>query len=214
MDEIYRNMSLENIQWNIKTPPGVLVDLLANEILQPCKTIDLGCGIGNYALYLATLGFDVTGIDISGIAINLAKENSKNKGVDICFQTANLLGDLDKFRDTFDFAYDWEVLHHIFPEHRKKYVQNVYQLLKPKGKYLSVCFSEKDKQFGGVGKFRKTRLGTVLYFSSENELKDLFKPYFKIKELKTIEIQGKTDFHQAVYAYMERKNTSNGRFIS
>jgi D-hexose-6-phosphate mutarotase len=75
----------------------------------------------------------------------------------------------------------------------------------PRGKYLSVCFSEKDPQFGGSEKYRKTRLGTTIYFSSEDELRDLFEPYFNIRDLKTIEIQGKNVTHTAIYAFMEQK---------
>jgi len=68
-----------------------------------------------------------------------------------------------------------------------------------------VCFSEKDPEFGGSGKYRETRLGTLLYFSSEDELRDLFKPYFNIKELKTIEVTAKSAYHLACYAFIERK---------
>ena len=66
------------------------------------------------------------------------------------------------------------------PSDRKQYVETVHRLLVPGGKYLSVCFSEKDAGFGGTGKERRTPLGTVLYFSSEDELRDLFGPYFDI----------------------------------
>ncbi len=120
----------------------------------------------------------------------------------------DVLSDLDKVEETFDFAYDWELLHHIFPEQRKKYVENVYRILSPRGKYLSVCFSEKDPEFGGSEKYRETRLDTILYFSSEEELRKLFEPYFNIKELKTIEIRGKPTRHLANYAFMERKRSA------
>jgi hypothetical protein len=66
-------------------------------------------------------------------------------------------------------------------------------------------FIEKDTQFGGTGKYRKTPLGTVLYFSSEDELRDLFAPYFTIKELKVIAISGKFAFHLANYVFMKRQ---------
>jgi len=112
---------------------------------------------------------------------------------------------LDEIEETFDFAYDWELLHHIFPEKRKKYIENVHRILNPGGKYLSVCFSEKDPQFGGSGKYRETPLGTILYFSSEDELRGLFDPYFNVRESKTIEISGKFAPHLANYAFMERK---------
>lgn len=205
MDEIYRKIPIEKVPWNIETPPNALVELSESGKVKPCKTIDLGCGAGNYSLYLASIGFDVTGVDISLSAVKIAKENAKKKGVRSCFLVADVLGDLNEINETFDFAYDWEMLHHIFPENRKKYVENVYRILNPKGKYLSVCFSEKDSQFGGSGKYRETQLGTILYFSSEDELKDLFNPYFNIKELKTIRISGKSTDHFAIYAFMERR---------
>ncbi len=203
MDKIYENIPLEEIPWNIETPPDALVELIDSEKVKPCKTIDLGCGAGNYAIYLASRGFDVTGVDFSPAAIKTAKENAKNKRVKVNFLAADVLGDLHEVRDIFDFAYDWELLHHIFPNKRKKYVENVHKILNPGGKYLSVCFSEKDPEFGGSGKYRETRLGTLLYFSSEHELKDLFEPYFNIKELKTIKISGKFVHHLANYAFME-----------
>jgi len=188
MDEIYRKMSPEDIPWNVEEPPGTLVKLLDNGSAQPCKTVEFGCGLGNYTRYLSCRGFDVTGIDISPTAIGIAKDNARKKGVTCTFIVADVLGDLKKVEGPFDFAYDWELLHHIFPKYRKKYVENVYGKLKPGGSYLSLCFSEKDPQFGGTGKYRETRLGTILYFSSETELRDLFKPYFRIEELNTVQV--------------------------
>jgi cyclopropane fatty-acyl-phospholipid synthase-like methyltransferase len=118
---------------------------------------------------------------------------------------ADLLGDMHEITEKFDFAYDWEVLHHIFPEDRPTYIRNVVSLLNPNGLYFSVSFSEKDPQFGGTGKFRKTHLGTTLYFSSESEIRDLLSPYFVVKELKTIEISGKFGSHYAVSAFSEKR---------
>jgi len=204
MDRIYQKTPLNEIPWNIETPPEILIKLVESGKIKPCKTIDLGCGTGNYSIYLASVGFDITGIDVSPTAIKIAKENAKKKGIKCNFFVADVLGNLNELRSTFDFAYDWELLHHIFPEQRKIYAKNIYDLLNPKAKYLSVCFSENNLGFGGSGKFRKTQLGTILYFSSEDELRKLFEPYFKIKELKTIEIKGKPITHIANYVFMER----------
>jgi 2-polyprenyl-3-methyl-5-hydroxy-6-metoxy-1,4-benzoquinol methylase len=153
-----------------------LVNLIESEKVKPCRAIDLDCGAGNYAIYLASIGFDVTGVDISPTAIVIAKENSEKKGVDSNYLVADVLGDLHEVKRSFDFAYDWELLRHVFPEKRKKYVENVHKILNPKGKCLSVCFNEKDTQFGGSGKYAKTRIGTILYLSSKEELRDLFEP--------------------------------------
>ncbi|MFW9872984.1 MAG: class I SAM-dependent methyltransferase [Candidatus Thorarchaeota archaeon] len=205
LDKIYSETPLNEIPWNYETPPDSLVDLLNRGEIKPCKTIDFGCGVGSYALYLATEGFDVTGIDISPIAISISKKRAIEKGVKCNFLVADIVGNFKILKDKFDFAYDWELLHHIFPEKRKKFVKNVYKLLNQKAKYLSVCFSEKDSCFGGQEKYRETPIGTVLYFSSREELEILFKPFFRIIELKTIEIRGKPVTHIANYAFMERK---------
>ena len=212
-DSIYKKMSLDEIPWNIETPPEALVNLVESGKVKPCKTLDLGCGAGNYAIYLAGRGFDVTGIDISPTAIEYARDNAKKKGAECRFLVCNVLGDMDEVAESFDFAYDWELLHHIFPEKRKKYVRNVYKILNSGAKYLSVCFSEKDLGFGGSGKYRKTQIGTILYFSNEGEMRDLFEPCFNIIELKTIEIRGKSMLHLVIYAFMERKYHDPGKDI-
>ena len=205
MDKIYAKIPSDEIPWNFESPPDVLVDLIGSAKVKPCKTIDLGCGTGNYAIYLASRGFEVTGVDISPTAIKIAKENAKKKGIKCNFVVANVLGDLFEVKEKFDFAFEWELLHHIFPEQRRIYVENVHKLLVPGGNYLSVCFSEKDKVFAGSGKFRVTSLGTVLYFSSENELSDLFEPYFEKRELRTIVIRGRPKAHFSNYVFMEKK---------
>lgn len=205
MENIYKNVKLEKIPWNIETPPRILQNLVEGGKIKPCKTVELGCGAGNYVIYLSRMGFKATGVDFSDTAIEIAKNSSKAKGVDCNFIKADVLGDLNEIQDTFDFVYDWELLHHIFPESRKKYLDNVYKLLNQEGHYLSVFFSEDSPQFGGEGKYRKTPLDTELYFSSESEMEVLFDPIFKIEELKTVEIEGKFGVHKAIHAFLTKR---------
>jgi SAM-dependent methyltransferase len=204
MEKIYSETSPADIPWNTESPPAALVSLVETGQVQPCKTIDMGCGAGNYAIYLASVGFDVTGVDISPSAVALAEANAKEEGVKCRFVVADILGGLPEIGDTFDFAYDWGVLHHVFPEDRKRYVKTVHRLLIPGGKYLSVCFSEKDAGLGGTGQFRTTSIGTVLHFSSEDELRELFEPYFEITTLKTIQVEGKREPHLMNWGFMSK----------
>jgi SAM-dependent methyltransferase len=205
IEDIYKKLSPEELPWNIETPPDILIELVESVTVKPCKAVDLGCGTGHYAMYLAQKGFDVTGIDISPTAIKLSQEKAEKERVTCKFMVADVLGNLNEVKDTFDFAYDWSLLHHVYPEKRINYIENVNRILNSGGHYLSVCFSEKDPLFGGSGKYRETPLGTVLYFSSEEELKELFSGYFRIIELKTIKIEGKFAPHLANYAFMVKK---------
>jgi SAM-dependent methyltransferase len=191
IDNIYQKVPLDKIPWNIETPPEVLTRLVSSGKVRPCRTIDLGCGAGNYAIWLAGLGFEVTGADSSPAAIRIAREKAAEKGVRCTFVTADLLSDLHVIDRTFDFAYDYELLHHLMPAERAVYIKNVHRLTRPHATYLSVCFSEEDPQFGGHGKTRKTPVGTILYFSSEDEIRDLVSAYFDIRSLKTIEVAAK-----------------------
>lgn len=204
MEQIYHDVSLDDIPWNLNDPPELLIEAVDSGRISPCRAVDLGCGAGNYAVWLAARGFDVTGLDISEEAVKLASALAVRRGVTCTFRAVDLLGDLKEFQEAFDFAYDWELLHHIFPEDRSRYVRNVRAILRPGATYFSVCFSEKDPAFGGQGKYRDTTLGTRLYFSSEEELRDLFSPHFELVELSTIEIAGKRGPHLVNAAWLKR----------
>ncbi|PWB71595.1 class I SAM-dependent methyltransferase [candidate division GN15 bacterium] len=203
MDHIYRDIPLPNIPWNVEQPPPLLVEAVESGKIKPCRAVDLGCGAGNYAVWLAGRGFDVTGIDISAKAIEHARKLATVKGVACRFVVLDLLGDLSNYRERFDFAYDWELLHHIFPEDRERYLRNVHRLLRPDGAYFSICFSETDPSFGGRNKYRKTNIGTTLYFSSEAELRELFEKCFTVSDLRTVEIPGKHGSHLVIAAWLK-----------
>lgn len=206
MNKIYSSMDLDNIPWNVETPPDILHDLIKSKNLSPGKVIELGCGVGNYIRYFSGMGFDATGVDISEKAIDIARELAQKAGVTCEFIAADVLGNVSEIKSKYDFVYDWELLHHIYPEDRNKYIENVQKLLKPEGYYMSVCFSEESAQFGGLGKYRKTPIGTVLYFSSGAEMESLFSRLFCVEELKSIDIKGKKGIHKAIYALMRLKN--------
>ena len=208
MEAIYAKTPLQEIPWDVVTTPDDLVQLVESAQVPRGRAVDFGCGTGNNSIYLARQGFEVTGVDVSPTAVGIARQRAQQQGVKCNFIVADVLGGLKELAECYDFALDWELLHHLYPDQRKTYVQNVWDRLVPDGLYLSLCFSENDSQFGGSGKFRKTSLGTILYFSSEAELRDLFSPGFAIRDLRTIPVQGKHASHLAVYAFMQKRQGS------
>ncbi len=206
MERIYTSIPPDKIPWNIAEPPEALKNIVENKIITPCKVLELGCGTGNYLHYFARNGFDTTGVDFAETAINIARENSLKQNLNCNFIVSDVNGEIPELTGKFDFIYDWDLLHHIFPENRENYMKNVDRLLAPMGHYLSVCFSEDSDAFGGKGKYRDTPLNTVLYMSSEEEIQKTFEPFFEIKELKTIEAPSKFIVHKAVYAFAKKKD--------
>jgi SAM-dependent methyltransferase len=202
MNGIYSSLLPDEIPWNIEAPPAVLTGIVESGEISPCRTLDLGCGTGNYSVYLASRGFEVTGLDLSDVAIRIARENALRKHISILFIAGDLLKDPLPRHSRFGFIFEWEVLHHVFPEQRPEWIRKVKNLLEPGGRYLSVCFHEQDPGFGGKGKYRKTSLGTELYFSNEEELVNLFGSVFRIVQLKTLEIAGRSGIHLINVALM------------
>jgi SAM-dependent methyltransferase len=205
MQQIYSNAPADNIPWNITHPPKQLVDLVECGKVTPCSAVDLGCGTGNYAIWLAKKGFQVTGIDFSEMAIELASKQAERENVKCKFQVGDLTDTDFKSNATYEFAYDWELLHHVFPDDRDTYIHNVVKILQKGASYFSVCFSEKDPDFGGEGKYRTTPMETKLYFSSEKEIEQLLGAHFEIEDLTTTEIAGKYGPHIAVVAFAYKK---------
>ncbi len=77
--------------------------LLANLVAGPPgrRAVDMGTGTGQFAVYLARLGFRVIGIDISEKMVRKARENADSRSLPIDFQTRDAEDLL--FRDnTFD----------------------------------------------------------------------------------------------------------------
>ena len=206
LEKVYENSPAI---WTSTTPPKKLVELIKGGIIKPCKVLDVGCGEGFYSIYLAKQGFDVIGIDISENAIKHAKNNAKREGVNVRFESMDLF-DISKLNERFDFIFEWAILHHIEPKKRKDYVKEIFNKLNNGGKYLSVCFNERNPGFAQPGKKVRTipassraLQGTKLYFSSLDEMRTLFHPYFKIIESKIIEISiGKSNLMN--YLFMEK----------
>lgn len=71
-------------------PRDELVRLVENRSIQPGRAIDLGCGTGANAIFLAQHGFEVTGVDFSEAAIEKARQRAEAAGVQVNFVVDDL----------------------------------------------------------------------------------------------------------------------------
>ncbi|NIN65924.1 MAG: methyltransferase domain-containing protein, partial [Anaerolineae bacterium] len=62
-------------------PREELVGLVESGRIAPCRAIDLGCGTGSNAIFLAQHGFEVTGVDFAASAIEKARRRADSCGV-------------------------------------------------------------------------------------------------------------------------------------
>jgi SAM-dependent methyltransferase len=120
-------------------PREELVGLVESGCIAPCRAIDLGCGTGSNAIFLAQQGFDVVGVDFAGSALEKARQRANAAGVRAQFVMDDLT-DLRRVRGTFDLLVDYGALDDLRPWDRDRYVRNVLPLARPGSRYLLWCF--------------------------------------------------------------------------
>ncbi len=120
--------------------------LLTNDVPHQGKLLDIGCGAGNLSFFLEKKGYEVTGIDVSEVAIAWAKEKVAGTASKVHFAVMNA-AEVLAFTEQFDLVVDNHCLHCIIGEDRTTYLNNIYQSLKQKGFYLlsSMCANEPKK---------------------------------------------------------------------
>ena len=134
-DRIYETGAYKR-QWDYKYPSQELVATVAIKgVPEKGVALDVGCGAGRDAIFLAKCGYRVIGIDISDKAIEIAKERAAEAGVDIEWHVGNVL-ELPLADQSVDFVTDRGCFHLISEDDRAKYAQEIYRVLKPEGNLL------------------------------------------------------------------------------
>ncbi len=87
-------------------------ELLLREGIEGKRVLDYACGLGKWSVHLAQLGGRVTGFDLSGVAIEHAKERAAHNGLQIRFDVADAAA-LPYEGDEFDIAVGVGALHHV-----------------------------------------------------------------------------------------------------
>ena len=101
--------------WDSGAPSAELQQLLTQFGIAPCRTLEIGCGTGTNAVYLAQRGFDVTGVDVAPSAIEQAQEKASSASVSIDFRVVDLTDPPASFLQLppFEFVFDRGVYHVI-----------------------------------------------------------------------------------------------------
>ena len=109
--------------------------------------LDLGCGTGADAVCLATMNYEVFGVDFSSEALRLAQERAREQGVGVNWHECSALD--TPFDDGFfDLIADRGCCHHIGGEQRRQYAQEVGRILRPGGVlFLRGCRASDDGLF-------------------------------------------------------------------
>ncbi len=191
----YYEQPQQNIPWQ-ETQADWFKELVDKGTISGDSALDLGCGTGLKSIYLAKSGgFDtVTGVDISPIAIERAKENSVQAGMVhscrfICRDVTS--GDFIKEGETFDFILEWATIHTIPAEKVRDYSLLIEKWCRPGGKLLIRTFSSDSQKKFFFEELKDMRTKLSLY--SKSQLLALF-PEFRVVQENRSKPRTKPDY--------------------
>jgi cyclopropane fatty-acyl-phospholipid synthase-like methyltransferase len=159
--------------WDIGRPQERFV-AIADQVTSP--VLDAGCGTGEHALFFASRGHRVTGVDFVEEAIRRARAKAAARGLRVEFlvKDATMLGD---WGERFVSVIDCGLFHVFSDEDRRRYVAGLAQVVKPGGRLFLMCFS--DQEPGNEGPRRVSR----------QELYDAFADGWEVESVEPVQIE-------------------------
>lgn len=135
------------IPWDNPLPPPEIIALEGE--LSPGRALDLGCGYGRVAIYLALRGWSVDGIDFIPQAIEVARHRADAAGVSdrARFYVASA-AELDFLVPAFDLAIDIGCMHSFTEELLRGYKSQLCRLLVPDGCFVLFAHLRSEDEVG------------------------------------------------------------------
>jgi SAM-dependent methyltransferase len=126
--------------WDTGQPqPAIL--RLAGEGAFAGAVLDAGCGTGENALHIASLGLHVLGVDVAETALSIARKKAAARGIDVDFVVADALH-LDRLGRVFETVLDCGLFHTFDSDERRDYVESVASVTGRGGNLYVLCFSD------------------------------------------------------------------------
>src|SRR5262245_34326324 len=120
-----------NTPWETGRPSSELQQVLAEIHPRPGRAVELGCGTGASAVWLAEQGFDVTALDLSPLAIERAHRRAAEGGVRVRFLVADVLRPPEEPVGPFDLVFDRSCYHVVRREDTAGSLDTLRRLTRP-----------------------------------------------------------------------------------
>jgi SAM-dependent methyltransferase len=132
--------------WDIGQPQPAIVRL-ASEGGFAGAVLDAGCGTGENALYIASLGLSVLGIDVAESALTMARTKAADRGIKVEFAAVDAF-ELERLGRKFDTVLDAGLFHTFDGDERPIYVASLASVAENGGTRYVLCFSDDKPETG------------------------------------------------------------------
>jgi SAM-dependent methyltransferase len=167
------------LPWDTGQPEPLLVEFVTSGAVTPSPTLEIGAGTGTNAIWMAELGFDVFGVDVSPLAVERAHAKMAGRALRCRFAAWDFLA-APLPHGPFLFVFDRGCFH-VFdePDERQRFAAQVAAALAPGGLWLSLIGSTEGPP-REVGPPRR----------SAREVTLAIEPALEIVELRSAEFRG------------------------
>jgi 2-polyprenyl-3-methyl-5-hydroxy-6-metoxy-1,4-benzoquinol methylase len=185
------------LEWESTRPVGALVELFDREGFRPRTALELGCGDGLNAVFMASRGCRVTAVDVSPTALEMAREKQREAGVEVDWVEGDAFG-LEPRPEPYDLVFDRGLLHHLPVFRFEDYKELVADRLAPGGHFHLICHHVStrptvalDATYGGaMGKLLGLLTGPLVETGcgfTDEELRQIFSDRFEIESIELID---------------------------
>jgi SAM-dependent methyltransferase len=126
----------EDLPWYRAKPPAMLRKVVDERQARRGRALDVGCGTGAYSVYLAKLGYEVTGLDYLAEPLRIAQQKAQEEDVPVRFLQADVL--TWEHDGAFDLVLDSGCLHTLPASERPAYRRQLLSWLGHAADYVLV----------------------------------------------------------------------------
>ncbi len=132
--------------WDIGKPQPAIARLVSEGGFSG-TVLDAGCGTGENALLVASLGLSVLGVDVAETALATAREKAGRRGMRVEFIAADAFH-LEYLGRTFDTVLDCGLFHTFDGDEQSRYVASLASVTRHDGTLYVLCFSDNGPDTG------------------------------------------------------------------
>jgi SAM-dependent methyltransferase len=132
--------------WDIGQPQPAIVRLASTSGFAGA-VLDAGCGTGENAFHVASLGLPVLGVDVAETALAIARQKAADRGIKVEFAVADAF-QLERLGRRFQTVLDCGLFHTFDAEERPAYVASLASVTEAGGAVFVLCFSDEGPDTG------------------------------------------------------------------
>ena len=132
--------------WDTGQPQPAILRLAAEGAFRG-PVLDAGCRTGENAIYVASLGLHVLGVDVAETALSIARGKTAARGIDADFVVADAFH-LDRLGRVFETVLDCGLFHTFDSDERRDYVASLEYVTGRGGHLYVLCFSDVGPDIG------------------------------------------------------------------